>query len=123
VKNWSGAAAISGFLVVLLGAFGAHGLSDVLDARGQDLWRKAVLYQMFHTVALLGIALLQGQRPAWRLSASGIAFCCGIVIFSGTLFAMALGAPRWLGAVTPLGGTAFLVGWAWLAWTAFRNRS
>jgi uncharacterized membrane protein YgdD (TMEM256/DUF423 family) len=119
--SWIAIAAASGFVVVALGAFGAHGLHEVLDARGRDLWQKAVLYQMVHTLALLGIGLLQAQRPAWPLQLSGIAFAVGIVIFSGTLYAMALGAPRWLGAITPLGGTAFLVGWAWLAWTALRR--
>jgi len=121
MTNWIGIAALSGLVVVGLGAFGAHGLREVLDERGKDLWEKAVLYQMVHTLALLAVGLLQAQNPAWRLNVSGIAFVVGIVIFSGTLYAMALGAPRWFGAITPLGGTAFLVGWAWLAWNSIRS--
>jgi uncharacterized membrane protein YgdD (TMEM256/DUF423 family) len=120
MTTWIVTAAVSGFLAVALGAFGAHGLRDALDQRGQDLWQKAVLYQMFHTLALLAIGLLQGQHPEWRLHVSGVAFAAGIVVFSGSLYLLALGAPRWFGAITPVGGTAFLLGWAWLAWTVLR---
>lgn len=115
-------AAIAGFLAVALGAFGAHGLREVLDARGQDLWQKAVFYHLTHALALLAAVILQAQQPAWRLAPSAIGFLAGIVIFSGSLYLLALGAPRWLGAITPLGGLAFLFGWAWLAWTALQAR-
>jgi uncharacterized membrane protein YgdD (TMEM256/DUF423 family) len=121
VSGWVAIAAVSGLLGVALGAFGAHGLRDVLDARGQDLWQKAVFYQMVHALALLATALLQGQHDAWRLGPTAAGFVAGTVIFSGTLYLLAVGGPRWLGAVTPLGGLSFLFGWAWLAWSALRR--
>jgi uncharacterized membrane protein YgdD (TMEM256/DUF423 family) len=118
---WVAVAAWSGFLGVALGAFGAHGLRDVLDARGQDLWQKAVFYQLVHALALLAVAVLQGQHDSWRLVPAAAGFTVGTVIFSGTLYLLAVGGPRWLGAVTPLGGLSFLFGWAWLAWSAVRR--
>lgn len=121
MTGWIAAAAVSGFLAVALGAFGAHGLRETLDARGHDLWNKAVFYQLAHALALLLTAVLQGQFASWRLGPAAVGFLAGTVIFSGTLYLLAIGAPRWLGAVTPLGGLSFLFGWAWLAWSALRR--
>lgn len=87
-----------GFLGVALGAFGAHALKDRVD---QDLWRTAVSYQMWHALAILAVA---GTTPKG-------CFLAGTVVFSGTVYALALGAPRWLGAVTPVGGLLLLAGW------------
>jgi uncharacterized membrane protein YgdD (TMEM256/DUF423 family) len=101
-------AAVAGFVGVALGAFGAHGLKEHLaaDPVRAEWWQKAVLYHLVHAAAILGTSRRDG-----RASAATWSFAAGIAIFSGTLYAMALGAPRWFGAVTPLGGLAFLAGW------------
>jgi uncharacterized membrane protein YgdD (TMEM256/DUF423 family) len=99
---------LAGATAVALGAFGAHALRGVLDTRGTELWHTAVSYHFWHALALvLAIALAQGRGRRVALAA----FAVGIVLFSGSLYALALGAPRWCGAVTPLGGLAFIVGW------------
>jgi uncharacterized membrane protein YgdD (TMEM256/DUF423 family) len=103
-------AAVSGFLVVALGAFGAHGLKDGLVKHGTlDIWEKAVIYQMFHTLALLVLAV----RPSVHVGAA-VCFLIGIIIFCGSLYMLAITNIRWLGAITPLGGLGFLIGWGWL---------
>jgi uncharacterized membrane protein YgdD (TMEM256/DUF423 family) len=105
-------AAGSGFLVVALGAFGAHGLKSILTQHQRlDTWDTAVFYHMFHTVVLLFLAL----RPAVNTGAV-VSFLCGICLFSGSLYLLALTNVRWLGAITPLGGVAFLIGWVLLWW-------
>jgi uncharacterized membrane protein YgdD (TMEM256/DUF423 family) len=98
------------FVAVALGAFGAHALKATLQSSGMlDAWNKAVLYHLVHAVALLALALYgTGNRGAYLLLAAGI------LLFSGSLYAMALTNVRWLGAITPLGGLCFLAGWAWL---------
>lgn len=100
--------ALAGASAVAFGAFGAHALRGVLDAQGAELWHTASQYQFWHALALaLALAATQGRpRRCARL-----AFALGIVLFSGSLYALALGAPRWVGAITPLGGVAFMVGW------------
>ncbi len=103
-------AAVLCFLAVALGAFGAHGLRSTLEHRGMlDVWNKAVLYHFIHAIALLVLALYGTvNRGAWWL------LLAGILLFSGSLYVMALTNLRWLGAITPLGGLCFLAGWAWL---------
>jgi uncharacterized membrane protein YgdD (TMEM256/DUF423 family) len=98
------------FLAVALGAFGAHALKATLESRGMlDGWNKAVLYHLVHAVALVALSLYgAGNRASYFLLAAGI------VLFSGSLYVMALTNIRWLGAITPLGGLCFLAGWAWL---------
>lgn len=98
------------FIAVALGAFGAHALKATLQSSGMlDAWNKAVLYHFLHAVALMALALHgAGNRAAYFLLATGI------LLFSGSLYAMALTNIRWLGAITPLGGVCFLAGWAWL---------
>jgi uncharacterized membrane protein YgdD (TMEM256/DUF423 family) len=95
---------------VALGAFGAHALKAKLEMSAMlDVWNKAVLYHFLHAVALVALALFgAGNRATYFLLAAGI------VLFSGSLYAMALTNIRWLGAITPLGGLCFLAGWAWL---------
>jgi uncharacterized membrane protein YgdD (TMEM256/DUF423 family) len=105
-------------LSVILGAFGAHALRSRLGAEALGWWRTGVEYQMWHALAVLALGL--AERAWTRLPAMLMA--AGAVIFSGTLYAMALGEPRWLGAVTPLGGLAMIAGWALLAWRAARAR-
>jgi uncharacterized membrane protein YgdD (TMEM256/DUF423 family) len=98
------------FVAVALGAFGAHALKATLQTSGMlDAWNKAVLYHLVHALALVALALYgAGNRAAYFLLAAGI------VLFSGSLYTMALTNVRWLGAITPLGGVCFLAGWAWL---------
>lgn len=104
-------AAAAGFLAVALGAFGAHGLKDILTQNGTaTVWETAVFYQFIHAVMLFVVAerkpLTAG--PWW-------CFLAGIVIFSGSLYLLATTNARWLGAITPVGGISFLAGWLWLA--------
>lgn len=105
-------AAVNGFLAVALGAFGAHGLGARLSAELMATYQTAVQYHFYHALALLGVALLSLQFPAAALPrASGYLFLAGIVLFSGSLYVLALTGARWLGAITPLGGLGFLAGW------------
>lgn len=106
--------ALAGFLTVALGAFGAHALDGRLSAQALGWWAKAVHYQGLHALALLGcglLGLLGRQAPGRALGTAVWAFATGILLFSGSLYLMALSGQRWLGAVTPFGGTALLVGW------------
>ncbi len=101
---------VAGASAVLLGAFGAHALHGVLDASGRELWHTAVDYHVWHALALaLAVGLGRGRGRSARVAIG--AFALGIVLFSGSLYALALGAPRWTGIVTPFGGLAFITGW------------
>ena len=113
-------AAVSGVIAVALGAFGAHGLRQRLGPDLLGVWQTAVLYQLVHTLALLAVGIWLLQRPVGGLAAAGGLFTAGILLFSGSLYGLALGAPRWLGPVTPVGGVCFMLGWAALAWVAWR---
>lgn len=104
-------AAAGGFLAVCLGAFAAHGLKSHLDAYALAIWQTAVQYQMYHSLALLAVGLAYLHKPLKSLKLAGLAFILGALLFSGSLYALALGAPRWFGAMTPLGGLGFLLGW------------
>jgi uncharacterized membrane protein YgdD (TMEM256/DUF423 family) len=115
--NWLTASGISGFLAVALGAFGAHGLqarlADAADAAKRlSWWQTAAHYHLLHALALAVVAFVIAHAPQARYA--GVAFAVGTLLFSGSLYVMALGGPRWLGAVTPFGGAAFLVGWGFL---------
>jgi uncharacterized membrane protein YgdD (TMEM256/DUF423 family) len=102
-------AAIVCFLAVALGAFGAHALKATLEAnQSRDIWNTAVLYHFLHGLALLVLAYHDANRVA------GWFFVGGVLLFSGSLYALALTRMNWLGAITPLGGLCFLAGWAWL---------
>lgn len=103
-------AALSGAIAVGAGAFGAHGA----EGKAAEWLRTGATYQLIHVVAAL-VAVQMGARSA------GWLFVVGAAIFAFTLYAMAFGAPRWLGAITPIGGTALIVGWLWLAWHAIRG--
>lgn len=113
-RTWMTLAAAGGFMAVAAGAFGAHG---VADPKAQEWLRTGSLYAFVHVLATFACAVFLefGARKARFAPAF---FLSGALIFAGTLYAMALGAPRWLGAITPIGGTLFLVGWAILAWAA-----
>lgn len=123
--NWLTASGISGFLAVALGAFGAHGLqsrlADAADgAKRLSWWQTAAHYHLMHALGLAVVALVVARAPQARFA--GFGFVLGSLLFSGSLYVMALGGPRWLGAVTPLGGTAFLVGWGVLVWCGIALR-
>lgn len=117
------ASGVVGFLGVALGAFGAHGLRSRLEAlpdfaRRMDWWETAARYQLIHALALGLAAYLCTRTEAAAPRIAGGGFLVGVLVFSGSLYAMTLGAPRWLGAITPIGGLAFLVGWACVVWSA-----
>jgi uncharacterized membrane protein YgdD (TMEM256/DUF423 family) len=105
-------AAASGFLTVALGAFGAHSLKGRIDPSLLTVFHTGVDYQGLHSLALLGCGLWALLRPTPGLGTAAWAFVLGILVFSGSLYLMAFTGLRWLGAITPIGGTAFLVGWA-----------
>ena len=114
--------ALNGALAVMLGAFGAHGLEGQLSERMLTVFRTGVDYHFYHALGLLAVGLAGGMLgPSRRLAAAGWVMLAGIVIFAGTLYALALGGPRWLGAITPLGGTAFILAWLLLAAAALRR--
>ncbi|MEJ6684787.1 MAG: DUF423 domain-containing protein [SAR86 cluster bacterium] len=108
-------AAISGFLSVGFGAFAAHGLRGRLDPKLMSAFETGVTYQMSHTLALLiiGLLMLLWDRH-WALQGASYAFMVGILLFSGSLYVLALSGWSWLGPITPLGGLGFLVGWSLL---------
>ena len=105
-----------GGISVILGAFASHALKDRLSERALAIWETGTKYQMYHALALIAIALLIARYPNSRLlTIAGYAFISGVVIFSGSLYALSLSGIKWLGAITPLGGVAFIIGWACLA--------
>lgn len=117
------AAAILAGLAVAAGAFASHALKEKLTERALEIFETGAKYQMYHALALLVVGLLlsraQTQTPQTLLIAAGNAFILGIVIFSGSLYGLSLSGIKWLGAITPLGGAAFLVGWGCLAIAAW----
>lgn len=116
-------AAISGFVAVALGAFGAHGLKPRLSPSLMSAFETGVQYQFYHTLALLGLALLM-QRLGEKtlLLAVGYLFMAGIILFSGSLYFLTFGGPRWLGPITPVGGVTFLLAWSLLFFAILRYR-
>jgi len=115
MRLWLTLAALLGFVSVAAGAFAAHGMSD---ARSQELLRTGSLYAFVHVLAVFAAAGLV-QMGAGRAGLAPPLFLAGVVVFSGSLYALAFGAPRWAGAITPIGGLAFLAGWLALAWAAW----
>lgn len=114
MRTWILLAAVLGFLCVAFGAFAAHGLAD---PQAQGWMRTGAEYGFVHVLASLACLSLI-QAGATRARFAPPLFLAGVAIFSGTLAGMALGGPRWLGAITPIGGTLFLIGWGVLAWAA-----
>jgi uncharacterized membrane protein YgdD (TMEM256/DUF423 family) len=111
--------AIAAFLAVTLGAFGAHGLRGRLSPEMMAVFQTAVQYNMYHALALLLVSAMMGRFGGWLIQTAGWSFVVGIVLFSGSLYALALSGVTILGAITPIGGVAFLIGWACLAFAAF----
>lgn len=102
---------------VALGAFGAHALKTRLEPAMLDVWQTAVQYHLVHALGIIAIAL--AARP--QFNAAGWLLFAGVLLFSGSLYLLALTGVRWLGAITPLGGVAFIAGWLWLAWAAWKG--
>ena len=113
--------ALAAFIAVALGAFAAHGLKARLDPTLLATFETGVRYHMYHALALLAVGWAATRWPGPAVNASGWLFVGGIVIFCGSLYALSLTGVRWLGAITPLGGLAFLVGWLCLAWAAWKG--
>ena len=128
MKGYLFSAALFGITAVGLGAFGAHGLKDTLLAHSSTaIWQTAALYHLVHSVALLAISLFLAATLAGNaqnavispwFGRAAICWVIGIGLFSGSLYVLALGGPRWLGSVTPLGGVALIAGWGCLFLTA-----
>lgn len=115
MKGFVIAGALLAAVAVAAGAFGAHALAARLTPERLATWETAVRYHMYHALALLVLGGVAARWPAPLLHVAGWLFVAGIVVFGGTVYALALGAPRWLGAVTPLGGLALIAGWIVLA--------
>jgi uncharacterized membrane protein YgdD (TMEM256/DUF423 family) len=113
--------AINAALAVMMGAFGAHGLKARMDAALLETWATASLYHFHHALALLIVGVLVKQFGSAGIVGAGWTLFAGMVIFSGSLYLLVLTGQRWLGAVTPIGGTALIIGWLWLAWSLWRN--
>lgn len=114
--------AAAGALGVAFGAFGAHVLRDRLDAQALALWQTATQYLMWHALALVLVALSAARRTAPTAArVAAIGYLAGSVLFCGSLYALALGAPRWCGAITPFGGVAWLVAWGAFALALARS--
>ncbi len=112
--------AIMAFLAVALGAFGAHALKNRLTPDMLEIFEVGVRYHMYHALGLLAVAWATSRWPESNVTAAGWAFIVGIIIFSGSLYILSMTGMRWFGAVTPLGGLAFLIGWAILVWSVGR---
>jgi uncharacterized membrane protein YgdD (TMEM256/DUF423 family) len=114
---WAIVGAASGFVGVVMGAFGAHALAGRLEGKSLAVYQTAAQYQMYHALALVAVGLAvpaANGLPGW-------AFTVGTVLFSGSLYLLALTDVKWLGAITPLGGLGFLIGWASLGWALWRR--
>jgi uncharacterized membrane protein YgdD (TMEM256/DUF423 family) len=110
--------ALNAALAVAAGAFAAHGLRERLAARSLEIFETGARYQLYHAIGMVLAGMLVATRGA---TTAGWLFQAGIVLFSGSLYALALTDAKGLGAVTPIGGVAFLAGWLWLAWSAWRG--
>ncbi len=116
-------AGISGALAVGLGAFGAHGLEPILIQNGRlDTFETAVSYHFYHTLGLLGLGILALIKPEWKgLSLAAWGMFLGVLIFSGSLYILSLTGITWLGAITPVGGVGFILGWLALVYVMIKN--
>jgi uncharacterized membrane protein YgdD (TMEM256/DUF423 family) len=113
--------ALAAGVAVALGAFGAHGLENRVTPERLQTFETGVRYHMYHALALLVVGWAAAQVPGWPVQAAGYLFLAGIILFSGSLYVLVLTDTPWLGAVTPLGGVAFIVAWGLLAWGVLRG--
>ena len=119
--GWLFAAAVTAGVAVALGAFGAHGLKSRVSPDLLVVFETGVRYQMYHAFALLAVAWASSRWPSTWITSSGWLFLIGVLVFSGSLYIMTFTGAKWLGAITPLGGLAFIAGWAALAIGAWRS--
>jgi uncharacterized membrane protein YgdD (TMEM256/DUF423 family) len=119
-SGWISIGALNAALAVAAGAFAAHGLRERLDARALEVFETGARYHLYHALAIIAAGLV-ASSAARGAQISAWMFQIGIVLFSGSLYALALSGVKGLGAITPIGGLAFLAGWLWLAWTAWRG--
>ncbi|MGH2351777.1 MAG: DUF423 domain-containing protein [Chloroflexota bacterium] len=115
------AGAVSGVIAVALGAFGAHALRDRLAPDLLAIFETGVRYHVYHALALLAAAYAAGRWPGAAAGAAGWLFVAGTILFSGSLYLLSITGTRWLGAITPFGGLAFIAGWLALFWAAWRG--
>jgi uncharacterized membrane protein YgdD (TMEM256/DUF423 family) len=120
MNYWIGVGSFTMFLGVALGAFGAHGLKQILGSEMKVVYQTAVFYQLVHGLAIFMVAILGFLKPHPLVSISGWCFLVGILLFSGSLYSLSLSGISRLGMVTPFGGLAFLIGWALLFFSAVR---
>lgn len=119
-RTWIVIAAVNGLISVVLGAFGAHGLEKLVDKSKLATFDVGVRYQMYHALAMLAVAWVMSIAPTRTATASGVCMLVGIVLFSGSIYGLVLTSWKWLGPVTPIGGTLLMVGWLLLAIAAAR---
>lgn len=120
-NSWVCLGAVNGLMSVAAGAFGAHGLKDKVTPRHLEVFETAARYQMYHALALIAVAWLASRTQSNSyVTASGWCFLAGIVLFSGSLYAIVLTGLNGFGRITPIGGLLFLIGWGLIAWTAGR---
>jgi uncharacterized membrane protein YgdD (TMEM256/DUF423 family) len=112
--------ALSAFIGVAAGAFGAHGLKDRISGEMLTVFEIGVRYQMYHAFALMAVGWAQARCPSSIITTGGWLFVFGTILFSGSLYLLSVIEVGWLGAVTPFGGSAFLAGWVCLAWGVWR---
>jgi uncharacterized membrane protein YgdD (TMEM256/DUF423 family) len=115
------AASLTLLVGVMAGAFGAHAMRGKLTPDMMAVWQTAVLYQLVHGLGMLAIAALGSRMPSPLLSASGTLMLAGVVIFSGSLYVLSATGTKWLGAITPIGGLAFIAAWGMVALAAYRG--
>lgn len=122
-RTFAALGALSAAIAVAAGAFGAHALKGHLSPEELSVFETGARYQMYHALALLAVAWAATRWPGSAVHAAGWLFVIGTLLFSGSLYALALSGVRWLGAITPLGGLAFLAGWVCLALGAWRGKA
>ncbi|WP_317971976.1 DUF423 domain-containing protein [Paenibacillus sp. CCS19] len=124
LNKYGAIGALYALLAVAFGAFGAHGLKDVLDEDMLEVFETGVRYQMYHGLGILIVAVLSDRVSNAKLLRRGAMLLhIGIILFSGSLYALSLSDTKWLGAITPLGGVCFLIGWAMIVWTLWSGRN
>ena len=121
MKTFTIVGAVGAFLSVAFGAFGAHALKATLTPQMLDTFEIGVRYQMYHSLALLGVAWAIDKYGSDLFVPAGWFFVAGIVIFSGSLYVLTLSGVRWFGAITPIGGVSFLIGWGMMAYGFWKN--
>jgi len=121
-RYWLVVGSLSACLSVAAGAFGAHALKGLFGPEALVTWETAARYQMYHALAMLAVGAAAQALRTTSLRVAGLCFLVGTLVFSGSLYALVLSGQRWLGAITPIGGLAFMAGWLAFAWAVIRGR-